>query len=62
VTFRRRNIGKGIPIVGVKKTIFQMPYLVVEPFECCVVTTTGNSGDSFPAATVKGFDEPKFLF
>jgi hypothetical protein len=62
VAFWRQNIGKGIPIIGVKNAIFQAPYLVVEPFECCAVTTTGNPGDSSPAATVKGFDKLKFLF
>jgi hypothetical protein len=58
----RQNIGKGTPIVGVKSAIFQVFHLVVEPFECCAITTTENPGDSSPAATVKSFDEPKFLF
>jgi hypothetical protein len=50
---RRQNIGKGIPSIGVKSTVFKVCYLVVTSFEYCAVTTTENPGDSSPAAAVR---------
>ena len=62
VAFRWQDFGKGIPIIGEESAVFQVFQFVVEPPECCAITTTENPGDSSPAATVKGFDEPKFSF
>ena len=62
MALRWQDFSESIPIIRIECAVFQMLQFVVEPFECCAITTTKNPGDNSPAATVNGLDEPKLSF
>jgi hypothetical protein len=45
---RRKYLGEGIPIAGVKDAASQVFDFVAEPLEGCSITTAENPGDSSP--------------
>lgn len=58
VAFRWKDLSESIPIVGIEDAIFEVLYFVIEPSECCGITTAEHPGHSSPLATINGFDDP----
>jgi len=48
VALRRKYLGEGIPVIGVKDAAGQVLDFVIEPLEGCSITTAENPGDSSP--------------
>ncbi len=62
MAIRREDFGKSLPVIDVEGTFFQMFHLVVQPLKRCSITTTDNPGNSFPCATIQGFNDPFLVF
>src|SRR5215510_5680688 len=58
----RQDLGKCIPVVCIKATCSQMFEFIVEPLECCSITTTEYPGTGSPCATIHGLNDPNFPF
>ena len=62
VPFDRQDFCEGIPIIGVKNTVLQMLYFLVESSEGCGITIAEHPSHGSPCTTVNGFDDPKLVF
>jgi hypothetical protein len=58
--FGKKNFGKSVPMVGVKRAVFNVFDFVGLSSERCAIAE--NPCKSFLAATVNGLDEPMFCF
>jgi hypothetical protein len=53
---------ESVPVVCVENATLQVLHFVVEPPECCRITTAEHPGHGSPCITVNGLDDPKLVF
>jgi hypothetical protein len=62
MTLGGEHLGKRAPVICIKDTIRSMFDLIIEPLECCSITTTEYPGNGSPCATIHGLNDPNFSF